>query len=48
LEDLGPGAIRNPSSFIKVFYGERKQLYNWKILRMAIRSEAENGLFKEP
>ena len=44
LEVVVPGEIKNNSSFIKVLYGERKQLYNWKLVSMAIRSEAENGL----
>lgn len=39
-----PGEIRNSSSFRKVLDGQRKQMYNWEILSMAIRSEAENGL----
>lgn len=39
-----PGEIRNSSSFRKVLDGQRKQMYNWEILSMAIRSEAANGL----
>jgi hypothetical protein len=28
-----PGSIKNVTSFIKVFYGERKQLYGWKLIK---------------
>jgi len=38
-----PDSIRNETSLIKMLYGERKQMYGWKIDSMAIRSEAEDG-----
>ena len=44
LESAIPNKIRNESSFIKVFYGERSQMYGWKLLIMVIRIEAEDGL----
>ena len=40
--------IRNETSFIKVLYGERKQIYGWRIESMAIRSEAEDGEDLDP
>ena len=47
LEKKIPNSIRNSSCFFKLLYGKKKQLYGWKILSMAIRSEAENGLEKK-
>jgi len=40
-----PNSIRNNTSFIKVFYGERKQMYGWRLVGKVIRSEAEGGMF---
>ena len=34
---------QNLSTPNNVLYGERKQMYGWKIDSMAIRSEAEDG-----
>jgi hypothetical protein len=42
---LIPNSIRNNTSFIKVFYGERKQMYGWRLVGKVIRSEAEGGMF---
>ena len=44
LHEKVPGSIRNSTSFIKVFYGERKQMYGWKLVNTAIRSENGEGL----
>lgn len=38
-----PDSIKNETSFIKVLYGERKQMYGWRIDSMTIRSEAGDG-----
>lgn len=37
-----PSSIRKPSSFMKLFHGQRPQMYGWSIIDMVIRSEAED------
>nr|YP_010732033.1 putative site-specific DNA endonuclease [Massjukichlorella minus]WDY12947.1 putative site-specific DNA endonuclease [Massjukichlorella minus] len=41
LESFKPGKIRNTTTFYKLIRGERKTMYNWKIVNKVIRSEAK-------
>lgn len=44
LNQFVPNAITLPSSFHKVVYGERKQMYGWRIVNTLIRSEVREGI----
>jgi hypothetical protein len=44
LNTVVPGSVRSPASLHKLVYGEKKQLYGWRIVKMLTRSEALMGL----
>ena len=48
LENCVPNQIRNISSLTKVLHGERKRIYGWSLISMAIRSEAGDGQIDPP
>nr|ALO63245.1 putative HNH homing endonuclease [Chlamydomonas applanata]ALO63251.1 putative HNH homing endonuclease [Chlamydomonas applanata] len=44
LNTFVPGSVRTPSAMHKVVYGERAQMYGWRIVNTLTRSEIREGI----
>lgn len=44
LNTFAPASVRNATSLHKVVYGERPQMYGWRIVNTLIRSEVREGI----
>lgn len=44
LNSFAPASIKNTTSLHKVVYGERKQMYGWRIVNTLTRSEVKEGI----